>query len=220
MEKSKGADLPERKMKREEAIEKFAIDKLRKLSNEERAEQLEIMILEDWSESKDWNLLSNEIIDEFERGELKDNPSSPKYDHLLLIWLKNSLMGVSNEFLCKNLDIDLIEGEPLKLSPCPCCGSRTIGEIGNYEICVVCWWEDDGQDNENADEIGGANNGISLTQARYNFIKHGIYDPKRKDLVKLQEPTDKYEKGREFEVVGDFVKEPGTNWKGNIKTKI
>lgn len=67
---------------------------------------------------------------------------------------------------------------------CPCCGWRTIGQRGNYEICKVCWWEDDGQDNENADEIySGPNAGISLTQGRYNFLKYRIYDPERKDLI-------------------------------------
>ena len=43
------------KMKRSKAIEKLAISQLKKLSEEERAEQLEIMTLEDWSENKGWN---------------------------------------------------------------------------------------------------------------------------------------------------------------------
>jgi len=29
--------------------------------------------------------------------------------------------------------------------PCPCCGHRLLGEMpGSYEICPVCFWEDDG----------------------------------------------------------------------------
>jgi hypothetical protein len=27
--------------------------------------------------------------------------------------------------------------------PCPCCGHQTFGEQGSYEICAVCYWEDD-----------------------------------------------------------------------------
>ena len=49
------------KMKRSKAIEKLAISQLKKLSEEERAEQLEIMTLEDWSENKGWNYLPQEI---------------------------------------------------------------------------------------------------------------------------------------------------------------
>ncbi|WP_171099328.1 CPCC family cysteine-rich protein [Ruegeria sp. HKCCD7255] len=29
---------------------------------------------------------------------------------------------------------------------CPCCRLPTLRERGNYEICMVCWWEDNGQD--------------------------------------------------------------------------
>src|SRR3569833_2977032 len=29
---------------------------------------------------------------------------------------------------------------------CPCCGVRTLIERGGYDICSVCFWEDDGQD--------------------------------------------------------------------------
>ncbi|WP_372448711.1 CPCC family cysteine-rich protein [Streptomyces musisoli] len=29
--------------------------------------------------------------------------------------------------------------------PCPCCGHRVLGRMpGSYEICPVCFWEDDG----------------------------------------------------------------------------
>lgn len=204
-------------MKRNQAIEKLALIKLEELSEEERAEQLEIMTLENWNTNKEWNLLPKEIQIEFEQGNLSDSPNSSKYDQVLLIWLRESLQAVTNDFLIKNLKAESIEGEPIKFLACPCCGSRTISERGQYEICKVCWWEDDGQDNESADKIyGGPNYGISLTQGRYNFLKFGLYDPERKDLMKLKEPNIKYEKGREFEIVGEFIVEKRTNWKGEI----
>lgn len=47
----------------------------------------------------------------------------------------------------------------------------------------VCWWEDDGQDNINAEVVkGGPNSGISLAQARYNYLTKGLYAPSRNDL--------------------------------------
>ena len=55
---------------------------------------------------------------------------------------------------------------------CPCCGYPTLGERGGYEICELCNWEDDGQDDPHADEVwGGPNGKYSLTEARENF-KH------------------------------------------------
>ncbi|MAK61658.1 MAG: hypothetical protein CMK09_11820 [Ponticaulis sp.] len=64
------------------------------------------------------------------------------------------------------------------LLPCPCCGFETLSERGEYEICRVCWWEDDGQNDTNADQIlGGPNGRYSLTDARNNFRDHGyMYD--------------------------------------------
>ncbi|MCO7262589.1 CPCC family cysteine-rich protein [Dickeya zeae] len=44
-----------------------------------------------------------------------------------------------------------------KLYPCLCCGNRTIGDTGNYEICSVCGWEDDPVQSRDPDFSGGAN---------------------------------------------------------------
>ncbi|MEU6265710.1 CPCC family cysteine-rich protein [Saccharopolyspora shandongensis] len=54
--------------------------------------------------------------------------------------------------------------------PCPCCGFVTLPERGIFEICSVCFWEDDGQDDHDADLVrGGPNGSLSLTEARRNF---------------------------------------------------
>lgn len=56
---------------------------------------------------------------------------------------------------------------------CPCCGYPTLNERGGYDICELCNWEDDGQDDPNADEVfGGPNKDYSLTQARHNFCTY------------------------------------------------
>ena len=60
---------------------------------------------------------------------------------------------------------------------CPCCGFRTLYERGGFECCPVCFWEDDGQNDEDADVVrGGPNGGLSLTQARKNYKEHGACD--------------------------------------------
>lgn len=62
---------------------------------------------------------------------------------------------------------------------CPCCGYPTLEVRANYEICEICNWEDDGQDDrDSAQTVGGPNGGYSLDQARENFIKYRImYSP-------------------------------------------
>ncbi|WP_052807111.1 CPCC family cysteine-rich protein [Mesobacillus subterraneus] len=58
---------------------------------------------------------------------------------------------------------------------CPCCGYPTLEERGNFEICKLCNWEDDGQDDPYADEVwGGPNGDYSLTEARKNFKENLI----------------------------------------------
>ena len=57
---------------------------------------------------------------------------------------------------------------------CPCCSYHTLLERGGYEICPVCFWEDDGQDVADANTVrGGSNGSLSLSQARANFKVFG-----------------------------------------------
>ena len=55
---------------------------------------------------------------------------------------------------------------------CPCCGYYTFENRpdGSYDICPVCFWEDDPIQLKNPDYEGGANR-LSLNQARKNFLE-------------------------------------------------
>jgi hypothetical protein len=65
---------------------------------------------------------------------------------------------------------------------CPCCGYPTLGERGGCEICELCWWEDDGQDDIDADKVrGGPNHHYSLTEARSNFEQYLVMYPPDQD---------------------------------------
>ena len=70
---------------------------------------------------------------------------------------------------------------------CPCCGYQTLSARGIYDICQVCFWEDDGQDDETAGEVwGGPNGDLSLTQARKNFMAFGASS--QKHISKVRNP--------------------------------
>ena len=72
-----------------------------------------------------------------------------------------------------------------KVFRCPCCGYKTLHERGGFEMCPVCWWEDDGQDDHNADEVrGGPNGSLSLTRARMNFLSCGASDARFAESVR------------------------------------
>jgi hypothetical protein len=71
--------------------------------------------------------------------------------------------------------------------PCPCCGYLTLDEKppGTYEICKVCFWEDDNVQFDDPSFEGGANE-ESLIQARANFMSFGASS--RKDLPFVRAP--------------------------------
>ncbi|MEV7198411.1 CPCC family cysteine-rich protein [Streptomyces griseoluteus] len=72
---------------------------------------------------------------------------------------------------------------------CPCCGYPTLAERGLYEICAVCFWEDDGQDDHDADRVRGGPNGLlSLTEARRNFHARGAGDERCTEFVREPMP--------------------------------
>jgi hypothetical protein len=71
----------------------------------------------------------------------------------------------------------VVRGQAEGPYPCPCCGFITLPERGGYDICEVCFSEDDGQDDHDAGRVrGGPNGSLSLTEARANFKRLGASD--------------------------------------------
>lgn len=67
---------------------------------------------------------------------------------------------------------EYISNNSVRLFTCPSCGYPTLDKRGEYEICSICNWEDDYQDDSEADEIwGGPNSGLSLTESRLQIGK-------------------------------------------------
>jgi Cysteine-rich CPCC len=78
--------------------------------------------------------------------------------------------------------------------PCMCCGYPTLSKPPNrtYEICKVCFWEDD---------AGGGANAISLDTARRNFEAVGACEPRFRNNVRA--PTDEETRNRVSRVCVD-----------------
>lgn len=74
---------------------------------------------------------------------------------------------------------------------CPCCGYKTLGERGGYEICPVCFWEDDGQDEDDAgtNRFFGPNH-MSLAQAREHYRDLGAVDERSLQFVRPPLPEE------------------------------
>ena len=91
---------------------------------------------------------------------------------------KTILISDSTELM----DMETIEwyspDDPTPRHQCPCCDYISLQERGNYLICPICYWEDDGQDIDKLDESSGPNHGMTLREGRTNFLTIGACDEK------------------------------------------
>lgn len=69
--------------------------------------------------------------------------------------------------------------------PCPCCGFLTISDESHltYEICPVCFWEDDPVQFKDHNFKGGANS-MSLNEAKESFKNFGAVSKEFLDKVR------------------------------------
>ncbi|MRC19498.1 hypothetical protein GH866_28460 [Bacillus thuringiensis] len=58
---------------------------------------------------------------------------------------------------------------------CPCCGYKTLEEEppGTFDICSICFWEDDNVQFDDPDYEGGANED-SLRQYQKAFLMRNV----------------------------------------------
>ena len=74
---------------------------------------------------------------------------------------------------------------------CPCCGYKTLATAGALALCPVCWWEDDGQEDEDASEVRLTVNGqLSLNEAREHFALCGAAHPRFLPYVRKPQVTE------------------------------
>ena len=82
--------------------------------------------------------------------------------------------------------------QSVKTFRCPCCGYKTLHGRGQDEICPVCYWHDDGQDEPDAEQVlGGPNGLLSLRQAQSNFKLVGACEERWKNNVRPPQPDEK-----------------------------
>jgi hypothetical protein len=114
-----------------------------------------------------------------------DEPSDPGRGRAGVAWF---------EQYCDTLDNASVIAERRKGERyrCPCCRYRTLFSRGHFEICPVCFWEDDGQDDHDADIVrGGPNGSLSLTAARANFDDFGASEHCLLAHVRAPHPDEK-----------------------------
>jgi hypothetical protein len=74
---------------------------------------------------------------------------------------------------------------------CPCCGYEVFeSPPGSYDICPICFWEDDALQLFFPLRSGGANR-CSLAEAQVCFVQFGACERTMSKNVRLPEPGDR-----------------------------
>jgi hypothetical protein len=78
---------------------------------------------------------------------------------------------------------------------CRCCGYKTFIDKpeGNYEICEVCFWENDPIQLDNPNYENGANK-VSLKVGQKNFLKFGAIEKEMIKNVRIPNPDEEKDK--------------------------
>jgi hypothetical protein len=80
---------------------------------------------------------------------------------------QNQFLILTNFIQKRKIFDEYLSQNNIPLFTCLGCGYPTLTERGGYEICCICNWEDDDQDDFDADAIrGGPNYELSLTENR------------------------------------------------------
>jgi len=94
----------------------------------------------------------------------------------------------------------MFKRSPIEKYTCPCCGYMTLAEKtrGSYEICEICFWEDDPVQFEDPDSEGGANE-VSLKRAQKNFQLFGAAE--RRNIKNVKKPNREDKKDPQFKLI-------------------
>lgn len=170
-------------MTRNEAIDMLVRRDLAQLSIDER----ETLLLDWWSidaNDRDYDSLPSLLKVALVRTDQPDDPGATLYDPLLQVALRRSYVGVLSSYLENQIATlgrsDTVDGDVEALETCPCCGYRSLRERGVFEICRVCFWEDDGT--TEPDRVSGPNH-MTLGEARLNIQRFGAVTEKAQSYV-------------------------------------
>jgi uncharacterized Zn finger protein (UPF0148 family) len=86
----------------------------------------------------------------------------------------------------------LLGGEKMGTYVCDCCGHKTMNEKrSGYEICPVCFWQDDGYIDDEGYYDTGANH-VNLSEAQANYKEFGACEKRVVDYVREPHEDEPY----------------------------
>ena len=176
-------------MNRAEAIKKLVEHQVLECSAKERSTIIECCFLE-YDSDEEFVVFDDSLRAELLSGDIKGNLKDKRYDPIVVESLIYDYEGVKNSYIIDNLSacgitVSAIAGAPTVMESCPCCGFQTLSEKGSYDICAVCFWEDDGV--LEPEKHSGPNH-MTLAEGQANFKKYGACDEKSLEYIDKDGP--------------------------------
>ncbi|MEX2975904.1 CPCC family cysteine-rich protein [Serratia fonticola] len=147
---------------------------MKKISRKLALTHLAIIKITQCSEEDVDNIISAEYLNEDgESIEYSDIFDDSIQEFLLNYFIDVKLKGFINEYLQGYLEGLYKEpfsvvGKEDDLEECPCCGYLTLPSRGDYDVCSVCYWEDDGKPSSELDSYSSVNHS-TLREYREKF---------------------------------------------------
>ncbi len=154
---------------------------------------------------EEFYVLTDELKNEVKRNDILDdnyeslikNSNDLKYNFVILENLIEKHKNVSNEYIEERLKYFGIKNIKIKdnnlnIYKCPCCSYLTLNRKNEYDICKVCFWEDDGS--ENIENMYSGVNKLYINEAKENFKLFGACSKKFLEFLDPQR-FEKYSKG-------------------------
>jgi hypothetical protein len=161
------------KMNRRDAIKRIASYDFSNLEKAQKSDLIENY----WSESEGLSEKANYLI---RNNDFPINYDRDALNEIAIFGLMHSMLNVENSYLETRL-LEIGESDKIidehfdcPLLPCPCCGYKTLEGYGDYDICHVCKWEDDGLADQ---DVYSSANRSTLRDYRNTFLlKKDIVD--------------------------------------------
>jgi hypothetical protein len=181
-------------VERKDAIRYVCEAMVNQMSEEEKR-----TLLDEWWVWDDDELISSKFPESLQNALKEEPPQNPNWElfqPLLVLASCHQWIGVTNDYLqtkLQTLDIPgKVVGNVECLEMCPCCECRTLPLRGQYGICNVCFWEDDGT--EKPEQYSSPNH-MTLGQAKHNYERLGAVDEESSKLV-IPDGNLRYLKGK------------------------
>lgn len=92
--------------------------------------------------------------------------------------------------------------------PCCCCGYLVYSKLETYDICPICFWEADPDQNRDP-LLDGLANKVSLVEGQKNYLAFGACEERIKDYVRPPLPDERQATGwRPIDLEQDILDEP------------